>query len=175
VKRVMCAVGGVLISLLGFVLSLGAILGAALGIWLMARWTKRRDRRPSTIAELVAAVFSATAFAGLLWMAIFAAAPQFNRAEFKSAMTQKQTKPVKMPDWYARAFPQAAQMDSATQVFGDSVTQKLARSDAFPTIMMVFGILMLSMMFGGIGGVTGWGARRLFISATKKDLQPERT
>lgn len=168
-KRTASGVGGAVVSLIGFVLSLGAILGAALGIWLLTRWAKRRDRQPSAIAELVAAVFSATVVAGLLWGALLAAVPSFNRAEFRAAMSQQQRKPTKMPDWYAKAFPQAAQMDSATQVFSDSVSQKLARSDAFPTLIMAFGILMLAMMFGGIGGVTGWGARRLFRVAFSSD------
>ena len=174
-KRVASAVGAVLLSLLGLALSLGAILGAPLGIWLMTRWVKRRGRQASAIAELVAAVFSATVLAGLLWSAVFVAAPAFNRAEFQSAMSQRQAKRAKIPDWYAKAFPQAAQVDSATQMFSDSVTQKLVRSDAFPTVVMAFGVLMLAMMFGGIGGVTGWGARRLLILATRTDQPPARS
>jgi hypothetical protein len=174
-KRVVSGVGAVLLSLLGLVLSLGVILGALLGIWFMTRWAKRRGRQASPVAELVAAVFSATVLAGLLWSAVFAAAPAINRAEFQSALSQKQSKPRKLPDWYSRAFPQSAQMDSATRVFSDSVTRKLARSDAFPHVMIAFGVLMLAMMFGGVGGVTGWGARQLFISATRKDRPPERS
>ena len=182
-KRAASIAGAVLISVLGFALSLGAIVGAPLGIWLLARRARRRDRQPSAVAELVVAVFGATLVAGLLWSALLAAAPKFDRAEFRSAMSQKQAKTVKMPDWYAKAFPQAAQMDSATQVFSDSVTRKLVQSDAFPTAVMVFGVLMLAMMFGGIGGGAGWGARRLFrvafysdlTGATRKDQPPPRT
>ena len=181
-KRFASIAGAALISLLGFALSLGAILGALLGIWLLARWARRRDRQPSAVAELVVAVGSATLLAGLLWSALLAAAPKFDREEFRAAMKQQQAKPVKMPDWYTKAFPQTAQMDSATQVFSDSVTRKLAQSDAFPTVVMVFGVLMLAMMFGGVGGVTGWGARRLFrvafdsevTEATRKDQPPQR-
>ena len=162
VIRVLSAAGAVLIALVGLIISFGAILGAPLGIWLVARWTKRHDRRPSGIASLFGAALSSTITAAILWSILFALSHP-DRAEFKATVTQSQTRSsAKLPDWYLKTFPQAAQTDSATRAFTDSVTQKMVNSPAFPTLVFAIGVLVLAVFFGSIGGAAGWGSYRLF-------------
>ena len=163
VIRVLSGAGAVLLALVGLVVSFGAILGAPVGIWLVGRWTKRHERRPSGIASLFGAALSSAVTAAILWSIVFAVAPHPDRAEFKSAVKQSQTKSsAKLPDWYVRAFPQAARTDSATRMFTDSVTQKMVNSTVFPKLVFAIGILVVAVFFGCIGGVSGWGSHRLF-------------
>ena len=161
VVRVLSGAGAVVLAVVGLVISFGAILGAPIGIWLVGRWTKRHGRRPSGIASLFGAVLSSAVTAVILWSIVLAVMPRPDRAEFKSAAQSQPKSSVKLPDWYVRAFPQAAQTDSATRMFTDSLAQRMARSPAFPKVVFAVGILFLALFFGAIGGATGWGAHRL--------------
>jgi hypothetical protein len=57
---------------------------------------------------------------------------------------------VKLPAWYAKAFPQAARADSASQ--------KLIQSPGFIRMTLIFAAILLALFFGVLGGVSGWGA-----------------
>lgn len=169
VVRALSGVGAVLLALVGLVISFGAILGAPVGIWLVSRWTKRHDRRPSGIASLFGAALSSAITAAILWSILFASAPHPDRAEFRTAVKQSQTRSsAKLPDWYVKMFPQAAQTDSATRMFTDSVTQKMVDSPIFPKLVLAMGILFLAVFFGCVGGATGWGSHRLFRIALRR-------
>jgi MFS family permease len=161
--RVVSGAGAVLLALVGLVVSFGAILGAPVGIWLVGRWTKRHDRRPSGIASLFGAALSSTITAAILWSILFAVAPHPDRNELKSAVVKSQAQsPAKLPDWYVKVFPSTARTDSATRMFEDSVAQKLASSSVFPKLVFGIGILILAVLFGSVGGAAGWGSHRLF-------------
>jgi hypothetical protein len=106
------------------------------------------------MASVVGAVLASSVLAGLLWSVIFALAPRPTSQELQSAVAQSQTRPaVKLPDWYAKAFPQAARADSASE--------KLIQSPGFIRITLILGAVFLALSFGVVGGVLGWGALSL--------------
>jgi vacuolar-type H+-ATPase subunit I/STV1 len=154
VLRLLSGVGGVIVFLIGLLFSVGAILGAPLGIWLVHRWTKRHERRPSRIAELVGSVLAASVLAGVVWSLIFALAPGPTPQELQSAVAQRQSQPaVKLPGWYTKAFPQAARIDSASQ--------KMIKSPEFIRMTLVLGAGFVALFFGVLGGAMGWSALAL--------------
>src|SRR6267154_5772184 len=67
ILRILSGIAAVVVFLFGLVLSFGAILGAPLGMWLVQRWTRRNDRRPSRVASMVGAALASSVLAGLLW------------------------------------------------------------------------------------------------------------
>jgi hypothetical protein len=153
VVRVLSGLGAVLVFLLGLLCSLGAGLGAPIGIWLIRRRARRRERRASGIAVLFGGVFASVLFAALIWTVIFAVAPQPSQKELRGAVAESQRRPVKMPDWYTKAFPQAAQADSASE--------RVLESPQFMRIsIFIFGGF-LALVCGVIGGGAGWLADRL--------------
>ncbi len=154
ILRVLSGLGATVVFVIGLVFSFGAILASPLGIWLVQRWTRRNDRRPSRMASLVGAVLASSVLAGLLWSVIFALAPRPTPQELQSAVAQSQSQPsVKLPDWYVKAFPQAARADSASQ--------RLIRSPGFIRMTLIFGVVLFALFFGVLGGVSGWGALSL--------------
>lgn len=151
--RLLSGVGGVLVFLLGLVLSLGAAIAAPLGMFLVHRWTIRHNRRPSRIASLVGAVLTSSAAAAALWLILFVLMPRPSQHEMETAVTNAQQRPhVKLPDWYTRVFPQAARADSTTRL----ATQQLMQSRAFRTAMVVLGAVFVGVFFGVLGGTVGW-------------------
>jgi len=149
--RILSGIAAVVVFLFGLVLSFGAILGSPLGMWLVQRWTRRNDRRPSRIASVVGGALASSALAGLLWSVIFALAPRPTPQELQSAVAQSQTRAaVKLPAWYAKAFPQAARADSASE--------KLIQSPGFMRMTLMLGAVFLAFFFGVLGGVLGWSA-----------------
>src|ERR1044072_3958365 len=120
VVRVLSGLGAVLVFLLGLLCSLGAGLGAPIGIWLIRRRARRRGRRARGIAVLFGGVVASGLVGAPIRRVIFAVAPQRARKELGGAVAESQRRPVKMPDWYTKAFPQAAQADSASERVPDS-------------------------------------------------------
>ncbi|HTI05071.1 MAG TPA: hypothetical protein VL549_07130 [Gemmatimonadales bacterium] len=151
--RVLSGVGAVLVFLVGLLMSLGAALGAPLGIWLMRRRARRRGRQAGGIALLFGGVLSSVVFAALVWTVVFTLLPNPSQKELRGAVAESQRRPVKMPDWYNKAFPQAAQADSASQRVMDS--PQFMRMSIF--ILGAF----LALFCGVIGGSAGWLADRL--------------
>jgi uncharacterized membrane protein YfcA len=153
VVRVLSGLGAVLVFLLGLLCSLGAGLGAPIGIWLIRRRARRRERRASGIAVLFGGVFASILFAALVWTVIFAVTPQPSQKDLRGAVAESQRRPMKMPDWYTKAFPQAAQADSASE--------RVLESPQFMRIsIFIFGGF-LALFCGVIGGGAGWLADRL--------------
>jgi len=106
------------------------------------------------MASLVGAVLASSVLAGVLWSVIFALAPRPTPQELQSAVAQSQSRTsVKLPDWYAKAFPQTARADSASQ--------RLIQSPGFIRMTLIFGAVFLALFFGVLGGVSGWGALSL--------------
>src|SRR6059036_2166080 len=111
--RLLSGIGGVIVFLVGCVVSLGAGLAAPLGMFLMQRSANRHNRRPSRIASLVGAVLASSAAAAAVGLALFALAPRPTQQNLRTAFTEAQQQPPpKMPDWYTRVFPQTARTDS---------------------------------------------------------------
>ena len=151
VVRVLSAIAGITVFLLGLVVSLGAIVAAPLGMWLVRRWEKRRDRPAGRVSAIVGGVVASSVLAVLLWGTLFLLAPRPSQQELQSAVAQSQARSsVKLPDWYAKAFPQAAQTDSATQ--------KMIQSPGFMRLTLMFSLLFLGVLLGVLGGVTGWAS-----------------
>ena len=104
--RLLSGIGGVIVFLVGCVVSLGAGLAAPLGMFLMQRSANRHNRRPSRIASLVGAVLASSAAAAAVGLALFALAPRPTQQELQTAVTETQRHPpVRMPAWYTRVFP----------------------------------------------------------------------
>lgn len=151
--RVLGAVGAVAVFLLGLLVSVGAILAAPLGIWLVRRRARRRERRPNGIALLFGGVLSSTALAAVVWAALFSVMPKPSQKELRTAVAESQRRPVKLPEWYTKAFPQAAQADSASR--------RVIESPEFLRMSLVLSGGFLALFCGVIGGGAGWLADRL--------------
>ena len=101
----------------------------------------------------MAAMLASTVFAALVWSAVFALVPHPTTEELQAA-AQSQTKPaVKLPDWYAKAFPQTAPLDSASRA--------MVQSPGFVRATFVLGAIFMAVFFGVFGGASGWGADAL--------------
>ena len=147
--RLLSGVGGVVVFLIAFVLSLGAAVAAPLGMLLVHRWAVRHNRRSSWIASLVGAVLASSLAAAALGLLLFALAPRPTQQQLQTAVTETQRRePVKMPAWYARVFPQAAHTDS--------VTQQLMQSPGFMKVTLLLGAAFAALLFGVLGGTLGW-------------------
>lgn len=151
--RILAGVAGVIVLAIGFVLSFGAILASPVGMWLERRRTRRRDRRPSQFRTLVSAVLASSVLAALLCSALFVFGPRPTVQDIESAARESQSRPVKLPDWYAKAFPRTAQTDSAAQ--------RVIESPGFVRLTLILGIAFLALFFGVTGGVAGWGGLSL--------------
>ena len=147
--RLLSGVAGVVVLLLGFVLSFGAIVAAPVGLWLVQRRARRRGHQASRIAGLVGSVAASMVFAIALWSLLFALMPKPSTAELQKAQAEAQSRhPMKLPDWYTKAFPQAARADSANRA--------LVQSPSFMRITLILGALFAGGFFGAIGGTLGW-------------------
>ena len=156
--RLLSGVAGVVVFLVGFVVSFGAIVAAPLGMWLVRRRAQRLGRPVSRIAALVGSVFASMALGILFWSLFFAMIPRPTTAELQSAVAQAQHRQtVKLPDWYLKAFPQAARYDSANRA--------MVQSPTFMRAMLVVSAVFAGGFFGTIGGTLGWcGATLLGIA-----------
>jgi hypothetical protein len=147
--RLLSGVAGVVVFVVGFVVSLGAIVAAPLGLWLVRRRARRLGRPVSRIAALVGSVFASMALAILLSLVFFAMLPRPTTAKLQSAAAEAQNRQtVKLPDWYLKAFPQAAGYDSASRA--------MVQSPTFQTAMLVVSAAFAGGFFGAIGGTLGW-------------------
>ncbi|HEY6224006.1 MAG TPA: hypothetical protein VIW26_09485 [Gemmatimonadales bacterium] len=154
ILRFLSGVGGVVVFLLGLIVSLGAILAAPAGIWLVRRRAQRRNLQVSRIAALVGSVVASMALATLLWSLLFALMPRPTQSQFQSATMRAQTRnPVKLPDWYTKAFPQAARYDSANRA--------MIQSPGFMRVAFILSAIFAGVFFGIVGGVFGWCASAL--------------
>ncbi|HWC75495.1 MAG TPA: hypothetical protein VG454_16325 [Gemmatimonadales bacterium] len=151
VLRALSALGGILAAVVGLIVSFGSLLAAPLGIWLVRRWRRRHERRPSRLAALFGGIAASTVLAAILWSILFASMP---REEIQTAVERnRQQRPVKLPAWYTKAFPQAARADSATQ--------QMIASPGFVKMTFVLGAAFAALFFGAVGGATGWGSYTL--------------
>jgi len=147
--RVLSGVGGAVVFLLGLVVSLGAIIAAPVGIWLVRRSAQRRGLQVNRIASLVGSVVASMALATALWSLLFVFVPRPSQRQFQSATAQAQTRnPVKLPAWYTKAFPQAARLDSANRA--------MLQSPGFMRLAFVLSAIFAGLLFGFIGGALGW-------------------
>ena len=147
--RLLSGVAGVVVFLVGLGLSLGAIVAAPVGMWLVRRRTQRLGRPVSRIAALVGSVFASMVLGILLWSLFFAMIPRPTTTELQSAVAQAQNRQtVKLPDWYLKAFPQAARYDSANRA--------MVQSPTFMRVMLVVSAIFAGGFFGTIGGTLGW-------------------
>lgn len=149
-------------AVLGLVLSFGSILAAPIGLWIVARRASRQGRASSTIARLIAAVLASTVLAALIWSAVFALVPRPTPEELRAAAQRQPSPAVKLPDWYTKAFPQTAPIDSATR--------EMVRSPGFTRVAFVMGAIFMAVFFGVLGGVSAWCADALIRIA--KAAQP---
>jgi len=156
--RLLSGVAGVVVFLVGFVVSLGAIVAAPVGVWLVRRRAQRLGRPVSRIAALVGSVFASIALGILLWSLFFAMLPRPTTAELQSATAQAQSRQtVKLPDWYLKAFPQAARYDSASRA--------MVQSPTFMRAMLIVSAVFAGGFFGTIGGTLGWCGTTLLVLA----------
>ena len=149
IVRLLMGVAGVIVYLLGLVASLGAIVAAPVGMWLVRRRARRRNRPVTRIASLLGAVFACVVLATLVWSLFLVAMPRPALQELQSAAAQSQNRrPVKLPDWYTKAFPQAARYDSASRA--------MVQSPTFVRLSLILGCVFLGVFFGALGGAFGW-------------------
>jgi hypothetical protein len=164
--RLLSGVAGVAVFLVGLVVSLGVIVAAPVGIWLVRRRAQRLDRPVSRIAALVGSVFASMALGILLWSLFFAMIPRPTTAELQSAAAEAQNrKAVKLPDWYLKAFPQAARYDSASRA--------MVQSPTFFRTMLIVSAVFAGGFFGTIGGTLGWCGTTLLVLAWSSRRAPE--
>ena len=159
ILRILSGIAGVVVFVIALLFTLGAAIGAPVGILLVRRWTARHNRRPSAVASLVGAVLATSVAAAGILLVVFAVVPRPALQDIEKTARENQQQPVvKMPDWYAKAFPQAARTDSATA--------QLMRSPGFMNATLVLGGVFMALFLGGIGGTLGWcGSRLLHVAA----------
>jgi hypothetical protein len=158
--RLLSGVAGVVVFLVGFVVSVGAIVAAPVGMWLVRRRAQRLGRPVSRIAALVGSVFASMALGILLWSLFFAMIPRPTTAELQSAAAKAQHRQtLKLPDWYLKAFPQAARYDSTSRA--------MVQSPTFFRTVLIVSALFAGGFFGTIGGTLGWCATTLLVLAWK--------
>ena len=163
--RLLSGVAGVVVFVVGFVVSLGAIVAAPVGMWLVTRRAERLGRPVSRIAALVGSVFASIALGILLWSLFFAMIPRPTTTELQSAVAQAQNRQtVKLPDWYLKAFPQAARYDSANRA--------MVQSPTFMRGMLVVSAIFAGGFFGTIGGTLGWCGTTLLVLAWSSRRAP---
>ena len=149
IVRILSGFAGMIVYLLGLVASLGAIVAAPVGMWLVRRRARRRNRPVTRIASLMGAVFASIALATVLWSRVLVAMPRPTLQELQSAAAQSPNrKPVKLPDWYTKAFPQAARYDSASRA--------MVQSPTFVRLSLILGCVFLGVFFGAVGGAFAW-------------------
>src|SRR5438552_16871879 len=95
IVRLLGGIAGVVICLVALVGSLGAALGAPFGMYLVARWVRRRGRQPNRIASLFGAVVACSVLAKLIWGIVFLLMPRPTRGRLNSAVTESQRQPTK--------------------------------------------------------------------------------
>ena len=155
IVRVLSGIAGVVICIVALVGSLGAALGAPIGLYLVARWARRRKRQPNRIASLFGAVVGSSVLAVLIWGLIFLLMPRPTQDQLNSAVTEAQRQPTKLPEWYTRLFPQAAAART------DSVSERLMRSPGFVKATLIMGAVIMGLFLGIIGGSLTWCASLL--------------
>jgi len=153
IVRLLGGIAGVVICLVALVGSLGAALGAPFGMYLVARWARRRARPPNRIASLFGAVAASSVLAMLIWGIVFLLMPRPTQDQLNSAVTEAQRQPTKLPEWYTRLFPQAARTDS--------VSERLMRSPGFVKATLIMGAVIMGLFLGIIGGSLTWCASLL--------------
>ena len=147
--RLLSAVVGMVVFLVGFMASFGGIIAAPFGMWLVRRWTRRRGLQLTRVASLVGAVWSSVVLAAVLWSLFLALTPRAMDKEVETAVAQERHRePLRLPGWYTRAFPQSAQFDSAGR--------QMVRSPSFTRVVLVGGAVLLALFFGIVGGTLGW-------------------
>jgi len=161
VVRILSGIGGVLVFLVGLLVSLGAAVGTPVGIYLVRRWARRRERVPGSVATWFGAV-AASAVVGLATCGvIFALLPRPTQAELDRAAAEQGSQPAaKLPAWYTKAFPQAERTDSATE--------QMMRSPGFVHVVFVMGAVIIGVFCGALGGSLGWCAALLLRVATAR-------
>jgi hypothetical protein len=96
----------------------------------------------------------------LLWSLFLAMIPRPTTAELQSVAAQARNRQsVKLPDWYLRAFPQAARYDSTSRA--------MVQSPTFFRTMLIVSALFAGGLFGTIGGTLGWCGTTLLVLAWK--------
>jgi len=153
IVRLLSGILGVVICLVALVGSLGAALGAPVGMYLVARWTRRRERQPNRIASLFGAVVASSVLAVLIWGMVFLLMPRPTQDQLNSAVTEAQRQPTKLPEWYTRLFPQVARTDS--------VSERVMRSPGFVKATLIMGAVITGLFLGIIGGSLAWCASML--------------
>jgi hypothetical protein len=167
--RLLSGIGAVVVFLIALGVSVGAVLGAPVGISLVRRRAERHNRHPNRIASLFGAVMASCVVATVIWGGIFALIPHPTQRELDKAAVETQTRPPpKLPAWYTKAFPQVATQAART----DSATEQLMRSPGFVNAMMAVGALIIGAFLGGIGGALGWCAWLLLGVATSAAREP---
>jgi hypothetical protein len=151
--RVISAIGALLVAVVGLVLSFGSIVAAPIGLWIVARRASRRGRAASSMARLIAAVLASTALAALVWSAVFALVPRPTTEELRAAAASQPRSTAKLPDWYTKAFPQMAPLDSASK--------EMVQSPGFVRATFILSAIFMAVFFGVLGGASAWGADAL--------------
>jgi len=152
VIRLPSGIGGVLVFLLALIGSLGTAIAAPLGMLVVRRWTARHNRRRSVLASIVGAMLATSLAAAALFLVLFAVMPSPTQQDIQKAAREAQSKPVQLPDWYTKTFPQSARESARA----DSATQQLMRNPQFMTIAMVLAGGFAALMLGALGGGLGW-------------------
>jgi ABC-type dipeptide/oligopeptide/nickel transport system permease component len=115
--RVLAGIGGAIILLTFALFTLGAGLGAPIGIIVARRRARRRDRPFTRAASWFAAVMASIITAGLVLVVVFALAPTSPLREFQNGAIKAQAAQdtATTPAWLRKAFPQTARSDSAAK------------------------------------------------------------
>jgi hypothetical protein len=164
-KRAGLAVAGLVVLLIGVVVTLGVVLipiASILVAWYLAR---RRDGqltrgRAWVIGVLAAAIPLAVAFG----IAVIAA-PRETPAERRASEAQAARSRESMPDWLKRVSP--AQQPGAPAA--DSIANRLMDNSVFMIWIGAMGTVIGASFLGCFVGTIGWGSTMLLFGAVRGD------
>ena len=138
--------------LIAALISLGTGLAAPLGMYIVHRWTVRRNRKRGVLSSIIGAMLATSLAAAALFLVLFAVMPGATKQDIQKATNEAQQKPAQLPAWYTKMFPRAAEQSARA----DSATQKLVQSPQFMLVAMVMGGGFAALMLGVFGGGLGW-------------------
>ena len=148
--RVLSGIGGAIILFTSALFTLGASLGAPVGIFVARRRARRRDRPLTRGASWFAAVVGSIIAAGLVFLLVGAFMPTDAVQQIEKGIAEGQAArdTARAPTWMTKAFPPTARSDSATM--------QLMNTPGFVRVTVVVALLFACVFLGAIAGSMGW-------------------
>ena len=155
VLRIVSGIGGVAVLLVSALFSLGASLGAPIGVFVAHRRARNTGRPVTRTASWLSAILASTILLVVGLIALMFLAPPNVWQEIQKGADEARAAQdtVHTPAWVTKAFPRTAQ--------SDSVAKHVTTTPGFFLVTFAVGVLFTCVFFGALGGTAGWLASEL--------------